>query len=66
MRIVNSEEVRKKNRVAAAKSRKRRKLQKERTEEQMKDLKDINARLTKTVGILTLQCEVNPFLFLCG
>lgn len=55
--IVNSEEVRQKNRVAAAKSRKRRKLQKEQTEEQMKDLKTTNERLTKTVGILTLQCE---------
>jgi len=55
--IVNSAEVRKKNREAATRSRKRRKLQKEQTEEQMNDLKDTNTGLTKTVGILTLQCE---------
>jgi len=53
--IVNSEEVRRKNREAQKKSRKKRKLAKMKMESELQDLRERNESLTSTVNTLTRQ-----------
>jgi len=53
--IVNSEEVRRKNREAQKKSRKKRKLAKMKMESELQDLRERNESLTNTVNALTRQ-----------
>lgn len=57
--VVNSAEVREKNRLAQARSRKRRKIQKQLETKELFSLREKNATLTSSVNLLTEQCQAH-------